>query len=220
MVSLELESALWARGCTLIAGIDEVGRGALAGPVSVGVAVLAQCDTWPVGLMDSKKLRASTRQRLVPELKAFAVDIEVGHASAEAVDQLGIVGALRYAALGALAALEARGVAPDHILLDGTHNWLATPEPHLFDTSPEPPMTAPVTMVVKGDNTCVSIAAAAVIAKVTRDAIMVELESQAPGYGFERNKGYGSAGHIEGLATLGPSAFHRRSWRLPGVGEA
>ena len=219
MVSLELESALWAGGCTLVAGIDEVGRGALAGPVSVGVALLARCESWPAGLMDSKRLNAPTRQRLVPELKAFAVGVEVGHASAETIDQLGIVGALRYAALGALAALEARGVTPDHILLDGTHNWLATPEPDLFDTSPEPPMTAPVTMVVKGDNACVSIAAAAVIAKVTRDAIMVELESQAPGYGFESNKGYGSAAHIDGLATLGPSVFHRRSWRLPGVAQ-
>jgi len=132
----------------------------------------------------------------------------VGHASSLEIDAVGIIAALRLAALRALTAV---GVV-DAVLLDGKHDWL-TVEPTLLDPEPDP--TPPVTMVVKGDNLCASIAAASVLAKVERDALMREAHTAHPEYGWDGNKGYGAALHLEALKRLGPTPLHRVSWNLP-----
>ncbi len=222
-VSLHHETLLWDAGARVVAGIDEVGRGALAGPVSVGVCAVSRCDSWPHGLADSKELTPARREGLLPALGEFGIGRAVGHASAAEIDARGIVGALRLAGLRALAVLASHGVVPDAILLDGRHDWLTAPEPDLFATADavagldgDPaPASAPVTMVVKGDGLCASIAAASVLAKVERDAIMREAHASHPAYGWDGNKGYGATGHLEALRRLGPTPLHRVSWKLP-----
>jgi ribonuclease HII len=217
-VSLAHETALWDAGARLVAGIDEVGRGALAGPVSVGVAVLERCETWPDGLADSKELTRAKREALAAVLPGYGVGRAVGHASAAEIDAHGIIAALRLAGTRALAQLAVGGVVPDAILLDGRHDWLTPPAADLFTAGQETANAAdiaPVTMVVKGDRLCASIAAASVIAKVERDALMREAHVQHPHYGWEGNKGYGAAGHLEALRKHGPSPLHRVSWKLP-----
>lgn len=207
-VSLVHERALWDAGAVTVAGIDEVGRGALAGPVSVGVVVLTQCAEWPDGLADSKQLTRLQRESLCPTLATFGVARAVGHATALEIDEVGIIAALRRAALRALAS-----VGPvDAILLDGSHDWLSC-SPTLMD--PEPQATAPVTMVVKGDTLCASIAAGSVLAKVERDGLMREAHASHPQYGWDGNKGYGAAAHLDALRTHGATELHRRSWSLP-----
>ena len=207
-VSLEHERALWDAGARVVAGIDEVGRGALAGPVSVGVVAVAACDAWPQGLADSKQLTPAQREALCPILADFGVARAVGHASAAEIDAVGIVAALRMAALRALAVVG----AVDAVILDGKHDWL-TVAPSLVDLDPEP--TPPVTMVIKGDTVCASVAAASVLAKVERDALMRSAHEAHPDYGWESNKGYGAAGHLAAIRRLGPTQLHRRSWSLP-----
>ena len=210
--TLDVEQPLLATH-RLVAGIDEVGRGALGGPVSVGVAVIdATVAPFPVGLADSKLLTAARREALAPQVRAWAVGHAVGHASAAEIDEHGIVDALRIAALRALAALD---MVPDIVILDGSHDWL-TREVDLFTAGADVVSTPPVIMKVKADQTCAVVAAASVLAKVERDAIMVQLDAQHPGYGFAGHKGYGSATHREAIATLGPSPVHRVSWRLLG----
>lgn len=207
-VTLHHERALWDAGAAVVAGIDEVGRGALAGPVSVGVVAVTACESWPDGLADSKQLTRAQREALGGPLASFGVARAVGHASPAEIDEVGIISALRLAALRALALVG--GV--DAILLDGKHDWL-TASATLLD--PEPLATAPVTMVVKGDTLCASIAAASVLAKVERDALMRTAHVDFPSYGWDGNKGYGAASHLEALRTLGATDFHRRSWALP-----
>lgn len=207
-VSLSYERSLWDGGARVVAGIDEVGRGALAGPVSVGVVALTACDAWPDGLADSKQLTAAQREALGPTLAHFGIARAVGHASASEIDAVGIIAALRLAALRALAAVG----AVDAVLLDGKHDWL-TVTATLLDPEPEP--TPPVTMIIKGDGLCASIAAASVIAKVERDRLMREAHSSHPEFGWEGNKGYGAAGHLDAIRRLGPTPLHRRSWSLP-----
>lgn len=219
MVSLDHERRLWDDGATLVAGIDEVGRGALAGPVSVGVCVVGRCDTWPAGLADSKALSPAARTALIPMLAGFGVGVAVGHVPAARIDQVGIVVALREAAHLALDELAARGVVPDAVILDGSHNWLAEAQGDLFEQAPS--RTAPrVRLLVKADAACASVAAASVAAKVARDALMTKAHEAHPEYGWNSNKGYGSATHLDALARIGPSGLHRLSWRLPGVGSA
>ena len=212
-VSLEYERAAWDAGAVTVAGIDEVGRGALAGPVSVGVVVLSRCEAWPDGLADSKELTRLQREKMCPALADFGIARAVGHASPGEIDEAGIVAALRLAALRALAS-----VGPvDHILLDGKHNWL-TVEPTLLD--PDPVVTPPVTMIIKGDTLCASIAAGSVLAKVERDGLMRAAHVNHPAYGWEGNKGYGAAAHLDAIRSLGATEFHRRSWALPAVSMA
>lgn len=214
-VSLAHERALWDRGARLVAGIDEVGRGALAGPVSVGVVVLAPREDWPDGLTDSKLLTARRREALMVPLATYGEGRAVGHASAAEIDAVGIVAALRLAARRALAAI---ALPVDAVLLDGTHDWLTPPPADLFSEHGDDAgewQAPPVTMVVKGDRACASIAASSVIAKVERDALMAAAHLDHPAYGWEGNKGYGAAVHLDALRALGPSPLHRVSWRLP-----
>lgn len=216
MVSLDVETTLWDAGARVVVGIDEVGRGALAGPVSVGVAAVSRCDAWPAGLADSKRLSAAVRTELVPAITTFTLAHAVGHASAQEIDRVGIVAALRVAGLRALAAMARSGVVADAVLLDGSHDWLSAPALDLFaadaDNSVEVP---PVTMVVKGDDRCASIAAASILAKVERDAMMEAAHDDHPAYGWAANKGYGAQSHLAALRELGPSPLHRVSWKLP-----
>jgi len=214
-VALVRETTLWDAGARLVAGIDEVGRGALAGPVSVGVAVLTRCTTWPTGLADSKELSRKAREALATVIPDFGVGRAVGHASAAEIDEHGIIAALRLAGMRALASLAADGIVPDAILLDGRHDWLTPPAADLFSDDAGHGAVAPVTMVVKGDRLCASIAAASIVAKVERDELMRAAHVSHPAYGWEGNKGYGAAGHMAALRELGPSPLHRVSWKLP-----
>lgn len=230
-VSLHHESLLWDSGARIVVGVDEVGRGALAGPVTVGVVALERCDAWPDGLADSKELPPSRRVALVDALSAFGIGRAVAHASAAEVDERGIIGALRLAANRALADLAELGIVPDAVLLDGRHDWLTEPPPDLFAEltdagvraarQPGDPEAccAPVTMVVKGDSLCASIAAASVLAKVERDELMRRAHAEHPQYGWDGNKGYGAAGHLAAIREHGPSPLHRLSWRLPASSE-
>lgn len=209
--SLRLERSLLRAGAGTVAGMDEVGRGALSGPVSVGVVVIDDQCRALAGVRDSKLLSASARERLVPEIRAWARDSAVGHATAAEIDDVGIIGALRLAALRALAALRDE---PSHIVLDGSHDWLSTPsQSTLFDE----PFSVPVTLRVKADLHCTTVAAASILAKTDRDALMSVLDRDHPEYGWAGNKGYASPEHVAALRHLGPSSHHRRSWRLPGT---
>jgi ribonuclease HII len=213
-VSLAHERSLWDAGATIVAGIDEVGRGALAGPVSVGVVALGRCDEWPDGLADSKQLTAARRELMAGVLAAFGAARAVGHASNEEIDALGIVGALRLAALRALEEIASTGIVVDAILLDGKHDWLSAGPLDLFAS--EAAVVAPVTMVVGGDGLCASIAAGSVLAKVARDSQMRAAHDAHREYGWVGNKGYGAPEHLDALRRLGPTPLHRVSWRLPG----
>ena len=204
-----------------VGGLDEVGRGALAGPVSVGLAIVARRtdDDFPEGLADSKQLTARARTGLIEPVHGWLVDHAVAHASPAEIDEHGIVGALRMAGLRALQQVADRGHAPGVIILDGVADWLTALEgTHAPKDSPEPaevPSTPPVRMEVKADARCAVVAAASVLAKVERDRLMADLDD--PGYGWASNKGYASPAHVRGLTALGASDQHRRSWHLPGL---
>lgn len=215
--NLRVEKRLLREGYRTVACVDECGRGALAGPASVGVVVLdATTPRMPAGLRDSKLLSVAAREELVPRIEQWAVASAVGHATAAEVDEVGINTALRLAAIRAIGTL---GIGVDVVLLDGSHDWLTAPtQAALFDPLPATHVRVPVVTQVKGDLRCAGVAAASVLAKVTRDGLMEELATSLPGYGLERNKGYASPDHIAALGRLGVSEGHRRSWRLPGVG--
>lgn len=204
-----------------VGGLDEVGRGALAGPVSVGLAIVARRtdDDFPEGLADSKQLTARARTGLIEPVRGWLVDHAVAHASPAEIDEHGIIGALRMAGLRALQQVADRGHAPGVIILDGVADWLTALEgTHAPKDSPEPaevPSTPPVRMEVKADARCAVVAAASVLAKVERDRLMADLDD--PGYGWASNKGYASPAHVRGLTALGTSDQHRRSWHLPGL---
>ncbi len=233
--------------------MDEVGRGSLAGPVTVGLAVVDRgtSDAFPQGLADSKQLTPRRREALVEPCRAWVLDWAVAHAAPGEIDALGIVGALRLAGRRALARMAARDHLPGAIILDGRADWLTEPEPDLLDALGAQPSAVPVEpvavsvesvesigearqsigdesvlparltpavrMEVKGDARCAIVAAASILAKVERDALMSALPD--PGYDWASNKGYASAAHVEALARLGASDQHRRSWNLPGVGS-
>ncbi|APX34415.1 ribonuclease HII [Brachybacterium sp. P6-10-X1] len=210
--TLDLELALAARcgpGRRLVVGLDEVGRGALAGPVAMGACALEIVDgrtpALPEGVRDSKKLSPRRREALVePILKAVHAGA-VGWAGPAEIDEFGIVGALTRAGLRAL---EGLGVEPDAILLDGDADVLSA-------ALVRPDRPAPVVELrVAADRDCASVSAASVLAKVARDAHMVELDGLAPEYCWASNKGYGSAAHREAIDRLGVHEHHRRSWRL------
>ncbi|TFC95832.1 MULTISPECIES: ribonuclease HII [Cryobacterium] len=203
--TLDVELALLAAGATCVIGCDEVGRGALAGPVGVGVAVVnAAAAAFPAGLRDSKMLSQSRRELLAPLAMAWALHSAVGLASPLEVDRLGIIAALGLAGKRALGRLHAAGVDVTGavVLLDGNDDWL------------NKALSTPLNVVtrVRADQDCASVAAASVIAKVHRDALMIEADAVTPGYQWAGNKGYGSAAHMDAIALLGPSVLHRKSW--------
>lgn len=191
----------------IIVGMDEVGRGALAGPVAVGaVAITTSTPEAPVGLADSKVLRPAVREAYVETITNWAPGA-VGYGSVDTINRAGIMAGLREAGMAALAQLP---VVPDLVLLDGVADWLTGND--LFTGFDTPK----VRTVVKGDLTCTVIAAASILAKVARDELMVGLDG-ADGYSWKSNKGYASPAHIDALSRLGPHVHHRTAWQLPGV---
>lgn len=188
----ELEDRLRAQGLLHVAGMDEVGRGAIAGPVSAGACVL-KAGTRIAGLNDSKRLSPSQRERLAEEIRHTAVSVAVAHVDAHVIDSVGIVPALRTAMLQALARMD---VEPEHVIVDGLPIGLAVGE----------------TAVVRGDSTVAAIAAASIVAKVERDSLMRKLAESFPHYGLDKNKGYGAADHLLALKTHGPATCHRRTF--------
>lgn len=196
---LSFERALWQLGLTLVAGIDEAGRGALAGPVAVGVVILpaglAKIQSRLAGVRDSKQMRPEQRTYWAERIKAIALDWQVGFGGANEIDAIGIAAAVR---LAAGRALERMAQPCEHLLIDYFK---------LKDVS------TPQTALVKGDCRSLSIACASVLAKVARDALMGEMDARYPGYGFGQHKGYGTEAHLAALAVMGPCAEHRRSFR-------
>ena len=217
--TLRHERTFKAQGVRFLAGVDEVGRGALAGPVSVGIAVVDLERQKPLpGVRDSKLLSPAERERLEPLVRKWSVASAVGHASAQEIDALGIIAALRLAGTRAWQEVLASGTVPDMVLLDGSHNWLSPAEQlSLFD-APVEGLTcdAPVHTKVKADMQCLSVAAASVIAKVERDRTMRELHAEYPDFGWDVNKGYATVLHRDTLRAAGPTPYHRVSWRLLG----
>jgi ribonuclease HII len=210
--TLELEHALISSGAKYVAGVDEVGRGALAGPVSVGVAIVsAETEQVPTGLRDSKQISRTAREKLIAPVSAWVLEYSIGHVAASEIDQIGIVPALRLAWVRAHQQL---AIKPDHVILDGKHNWLLEPESDLF-TTPISDIVVPVTMKVKADASCASVSAASVLAKVARDEQMRQAALIYPDFGWEGNVGYGSSDHMAAIARLGPTDLHRKSWKLP-----
>jgi len=237
-----LERSLAADGFQLVAGLDEVGRGAWAGPVSVGAVVHSFATRPPVGIRDSKQLSEPQREDLFPKVATWCTEWAVGHASPQECDLHGMTRALRLAAQRALAQLS---VEPEVVLLDGNFDYVTEPEPEVHRVAPflavadaagaapstgrseaRPPdrsdpsgptdaprvATPMVRTVVKGDTTCLSIAAASILAKVTRDRMMRSWSESFPPFDFDRNKGYPSPSHRTALSGFGLTSIHRRSW--------
>ncbi len=197
---LKYEKELWS-SYTLIAGLDEAGRGALAGPVCVGAVILPHNHPHLLrtlnGVHDSKQLTPRQRSALAPLIQQTALAHGVGFASAEEIDQLGIVPATR---LAASRALEALPQFPQYLLTDFR---LELPE-----------LDIPQTAIVKGDARSLSIACASILAKTARDALMLELEEKYPEYKFASHKGYGTAFHRKKISTLGHSPIHRKTFQI------
>jgi ribonuclease HII len=187
---LSFENAAISKGFNRVAGIDEAGRGPLAGPV-VAAAVILPSGLIIKGVNDSKKLSPGTRERLFDVIMTQAVSVGIGMGSPELIDRINILQATRHAMLEAVSQLSP---LPDFILIDGISTI----------NSPIPQKT-----IKKGDSLSISIAAASIIAKVTRDRLMLELDVLHPGFGFAGHKGYGSALHMEAIRLLGPSPVHR-----------
>lgn len=207
--TLELEHELLGAGAALVIGCDEVGRGALAGPVAVGMAALGlDAGAFPAGLRDSKMLSEKRREALHPRVSEWVRHSAVGMASAEEVDALGITACLGLAGRRALVELHHLGVPllDSVVLLDGSHDWLTPALAH----------PVPVRLRVKADRDCASVAAASVLAKVHRDRLMVAWHEESPEYGWAGNKGYGSQAHLDAIRASGASRIHRRTW-LGGV---
>ena len=199
--TLETERALFTSGARIVAGMDEVGRGAIAGPVTIGVvAIDASIGEIPKGLADSKLMTPKRRDAMMPVVKEWGIAWATGSATAEEIDKHGIMSALSLAGSRALAAL---GVTPDVIILDGNTSFLLEE-----DNGPK------VITQVKADQNCACVAAASVIAKVDRDTLMTQLHELHPQYGWDGNKGYGAKVHTEAIKAYGTTDLHRRSWNL------
>ncbi len=194
--TLRVERRCWAAGDRVVVGIDEVGRGSWAGPVTVAAVVPAEehCK----GVRDSKLLTPQEREVSARRVRSWARGIGIGHATHDECDLLGMTEALRRAANRALEQLCEQGFVADRIVLDGKFDYLAMPRV--------------VRTLIKADQTVLSVAAASVVAKTTRDAMMAEEAEHYPAYGFETNRGYPAPIHKCALAAYGPSAIHRRSW--------
>ncbi|MDP8958877.1 MAG: ribonuclease HII [Actinomycetota bacterium] len=191
--NLSVEQELWETGHSLVVGMDEVGRGAWAGPISVGAAVIPR-HRRVYKVRDSKMLTEDEREALLERISDWCSAWSVGHATHEECDELGMSEAQR---LAARRAMDGLGVVPDRVLVDGRWDFVGD---------------GTTTRIVGGDATTLSIAAASILAKVTRDRIMRRLSDHYPGYNFALNKGYPCPVHKAALQWWGPTAIHRRSW--------
>jgi len=204
--NLDIERSLLPAAGGAVCLVDEAGRGALSGPVHVGVVVYRKADgPAPAGIRDSKLLTAMARTRLVEPIRAWVPVHAVGAASAAEIDEMGIVTALRLAAGRAVGQLD---TAFGMVLLDGSHDWLSP--------FPSADGAVPVVTRVRADRDCAGVAAAGILAKTGRDAVMVALDETHPGYGWARNKGYGTIDHRSAIDRLGPTIHHRTTWNLTG----
>ena len=209
--TLVIETALWFGGYPVVVGMDEVGRGAWAGPMSVGAAAVRHTDgPFPEGLTDSKALTAKQRANMLPLTTGWVSDYAVGEVTPQEVDALGVTRALRLAGRRALASLR---VTADVVILDGDTNYLAGDPVRELEGLGQCP---PVHLEIKGDARCASVSAASVIAKEHRDAFMATLDEDYPDYQFGSNSGYGSAAvHMAAVREHGLTPWHRRSWNIP-----
>ena len=208
MPSFEIERSLHHDGYNLVAGIDEVGRGPIAGPVYAGAVIfpakLNPASRWLNSIDDSKKLTQANRETAAKHIYESATAVSIGSSNSIEVDHLGIVEATR---LAMTRAIEKLPISPDYLIID--HISLPTSK-------------LPFRSITKGDSKCYSIAAASIVAKVERDRIMVEYNINYPGYKFDLNKGYGTPAHLKQLHILGPCPIHRfsfapvRLWQTPG----
>jgi ribonuclease HII len=189
----QYENALYSIGRSFIAGVDEVGRGPLAGPV-VAAAVILPKDFSVLGVDDSKKLSAKQREHFFEIIKSEAICWSIGIRNNECVDQINILNATKEAMYEAIAHLN---VNPNHVLIDAVKL---------------PNLNTPQTNIIRGDSTSISIAAASIVAKVTRDRMMIHYAEDFPGYFFENNKGYGTKAHYAGLDANGPCILHRQTF--------
>lgn len=187
-----LQRSLHAEGYRIVAGVDEVGRGALAGPVSAAAVVLP-CEVIIAGLDDSKRLSPDTRSQIDASIRQVASAVSISHVSARRIDDVGIAAATVEAMREALTGLSS---PVDHVCVDGLPIELGMPS----------------TAVVGGDGSVSAIAAASIVAKVARDRLMTEFDAAYPGYGFTVNKGYGTPPHLDALRSLGVCEIHRRSF--------
>ncbi len=188
----EFETELYNKGINFIAGIDEVGRGPLVGPV-VTAAVILPKDFYDVRINDSKKLTEKKRELLYDVIMENAISVGIGMSSSSVIDEINILNATKKAMIEAINNLS---VKPEHLLIDAVKLDIDIPQ----------------TSIIKGDAKSESIAAASIIAKVTRDRMMVELDEKYPMYDFKHNKGYGTIKHIEALYKYGPMSEHRKSF--------
>ena len=193
-VMLTHERRLWESGRSYIAGVDEVGRGPLAGPVVAAAVILPQ-DFDVLGIDDSKKLSPKKREELFEVIREKALAWAVGWVGPERIDEINILEATKEAMTQAVQGLS---LQPDHVLIDGNFTVRA--------------LALPQTAIVKGDANSTSIAAASILAKVTRDRYMEEMDSVYPGYAFASNKGYGTKAHYDGLKAQGPTPIHRKTF--------
>lgn len=206
--TLTLERRLLREYTTLIA-LDEVGRGALAGPVAVGAALMDAAGARrrvPEGLRDSKLVTEKRRPDVAARAQAWVQGSGIGWASAAEIDQVGIMRALGLAASRAILAVSASGVdlSTTLVILDGNHDYVSAVHPERLA----------VRSIVKGDRDCASVSSASVIAKVARDTLMQELHAQHPAYQWDRNKGYASQEHRDAIRAGGLSPYHRASWAI------
>lgn len=195
--SLRWELDLWHADVRVVAGLDEVGRGPLAGPLAAAAVILPPsivAAPWLAQVCDSKVLTPRQREMLDQLIRRQAVAVGIGLVTAAELDRIGVVAATHRAMRDAIAQLPSR---PEHLLIDAFRL---------------PDQTAPQTPIVHGDAVCVSIACASIVAKVARDRLMIEMDTRYPGYGFRQNKGYGTPAHLAALDQLGPCAIHRRSF--------
>jgi ribonuclease HII len=210
---LTFERPLLSRG-EVVVGLDEVGRGALAGPLTIGAVVITEDASPPAGLTDSKALTAKQREALIQPLEYWAADWSLGSASALEIDRWGLRLAL---AVAATRALDGLSLTPTFALIDGSFNLLDAPL-RFGDNDTDPPSLhfshLAHTTIVKGDSQSATIAAASVLAKVQRDRAMDHLALEFPAYGWDANKGYGVPHHRTVLLDQGPCRHHRQTWRL------
>jgi ribonuclease HII len=201
MPTRRLEQSFWSQGLERLVGVDEVGRGPLAGPVTIAAVLLPIHCRLPE-VRDSKMLSPSQRQAAATQIRQAALEIGIGWAASHEIDRLGLTMAMRLAGTRALAQLSGHEL----VLLDGSYNYLGD--------------DMAVSTCIKADQTCLAVAAASVIAKVARDSYMELLDQLYPKYGLAAHKGYATATHLRALRQYGPTPYHRLSWRSVREGKS